>query len=232
MSTDTIISRVKKMMAIANDPAAAQGERDNALRMAYKTMSKYNLDEDDLVVKEIRQAIDLLGFSSPWARRISNSVAQLFFCTYYSERQGKVFKHKFIGKTSNVVTAQMMSEYIIKSIKSEGGKVARKDKLDNSWKTSFYKGAADVIYARCKELRQLQEAEYKETTGTALVLASMYDSESKANADFIASMGVRLMTKASKEQRAGLAGYTSGKVYGAGISLNGQINKPNTLRIG
>lgn len=39
-----VLARVRKMMALANDDAAASdGERDNALRMAHATLLKHNL---------------------------------------------------------------------------------------------------------------------------------------------------------------------------------------------
>lgn len=40
---DKIINRIKKMLALANDAAAAEGERDNAMRMAYNLLAKHNL---------------------------------------------------------------------------------------------------------------------------------------------------------------------------------------------
>ena len=43
-----ILDRVKKMLAIANDSAASEGECDNALRMAHNTLAKHNLDMADL----------------------------------------------------------------------------------------------------------------------------------------------------------------------------------------
>lgn len=59
---DKIINRVKKMMALANDPAASDGERENALRMSYAILAKYNLDMTDVEGKptgpqEARQSV-------------------------------------------------------------------------------------------------------------------------------------------------------------------------------
>ena len=46
MSTphEKIMARVKKMLTLAYDKGATEGERDNALRMAHKYLAKYNLD--------------------------------------------------------------------------------------------------------------------------------------------------------------------------------------------
>lgn len=39
-----ILGRIRKMLALANNEGASEGERDNALRMAHATLAKYNLD--------------------------------------------------------------------------------------------------------------------------------------------------------------------------------------------
>jgi hypothetical protein len=43
-----ILEKVKKLLALANDKGATEGERDNALRMAHGMLAKHNLDMSDL----------------------------------------------------------------------------------------------------------------------------------------------------------------------------------------
>ncbi len=88
MSDDKIINRIKKMMALANDPGASDGERDNALRMAYATLAKYNLAMEDVQGKptgpqEARATRFVEAYGRPWALSLAQAVAKLFFCTYY-----------------------------------------------------------------------------------------------------------------------------------------------------
>jgi hypothetical protein len=40
---EKVLARVKKMMTLATDAGASEGERENALRMAHATLAKYNL---------------------------------------------------------------------------------------------------------------------------------------------------------------------------------------------
>jgi hypothetical protein len=230
MSTK-IIDRVKKMLALANDSSASEGERDNALRMAHATLTKYNLDIEDLDVKEGRECMELFGFSSPWQVRVSNSISKLFFCKYYFAR-GPKFTHTFVGKTSNVVTAQMMADYVIRSVRREAAKRQRSESLPNSWYTSFCKGASVTIMDRCNALRVDQETN-TESNGTALVVTELYKTEEDLNSAFIKDMlNLKLKSAKSKEHRAGY-GYNDGKDYGNNINLSGQIgNNSNTLRIG
>lgn len=232
-STEAIIVKIRKMMALANDAGASDGERDNAMRMAYNIMAKHNLAESDLTEKELRQLIGLGGDAAPYARRIANALAGMFFCNYYTERRGATSTHKFVGKAANVMTASLMADYVIKSIRKEARKTASVNGYTNTWKTSFYKGAASVIVARCIEMIEAQKTETTKTTGTGLVLASVYDSEKLANDQFLAEAGVRLRMKASREHRATAAGYNAGKEFGGKVNLNRQVGgTTGQLRLG
>src|SRR5277367_6879077 len=79
-------ARIRKMLALAADAGATEGERDSALRMAHATMIKYNLDAVEMgaaAADDPRSENDgtFLGF--PWSQRICVSVARLMFCRYY-----------------------------------------------------------------------------------------------------------------------------------------------------
>ena len=45
---EKILDKVKKLLAVANNEAATEGERDNALRMAHNMLAKHNLAMADL----------------------------------------------------------------------------------------------------------------------------------------------------------------------------------------
>lgn len=110
---DVVLSRVRKMLALANDAAVSEGERDNALRMAHATLAKYNLslseaetagaDADESRVSD--SAAETIGHA--WLRTIFYAVAQLYFCKYYTARlNGQKVRHYFIGRESNTTTAR------------------------------------------------------------------------------------------------------------------------------
>lgn len=48
-----ILEKVKKLLALAGNAGATEGERDNALRMAHGLLAKHNLDMADLVSKKV-----------------------------------------------------------------------------------------------------------------------------------------------------------------------------------
>lgn len=228
MKEDKIISRVRKLLALANDERAAEGERDNALRMAHATLAKHNLSMAQVSEQESRVFQTFRGKNQPWTRSTANSIAGLFFCKYFYRNQGSYCEHNFIGKESNAVTAKEIAEFVIKSILSEANRLSKFEPNPNVWWTQFCKGAANQIWHRCDQLRKdaekaSEQAPTTTSTGTALVLASLYQTEMQGNEDFLAAQGLRLKAAASRERYTGAAGYAAGKQFGSKVSLSRQV---------
>ena len=239
---DKVLARVKKMMALANDAAATEGERDNALRMAHATLAKYNLsmseaDASGKTPEERRESGVMTIREHPWMRTVAQAVANLFFCNFfYVASKDYNAKYYFVGKESNVYTAQEMVKYVIKSIDAEARRVAKEETGNASgtyWR-SFCKGAGTKVWHRCAEIRKAAEAKpATASTGTALVLASVYAAECEANARYIEEqMKLRLRTRATRERSASSDAWHAGQEYGGKIGLNNQIgqNRPADLK--
>jgi hypothetical protein len=128
---EKVLARVKKMMTLANDAGASEGERENALRMAHATLAKYNLTMSEAEAsgkkaEEARGAEHMTGRDYPWMRTTAHAVAKLFFCEYfYILIGGGKVKHFFVGRESNVFTAQGMTTYVIDSIDREAQRTAK-----------------------------------------------------------------------------------------------------------
>lgn len=232
MSEEKIIGRVKKMLALANDSGASEGERDNALRMAYNLIAKYNLSMSSIESHGEESRVDESGSfrGQPWVVSVVSSVAQLFFCKYYFvKKKGMNYDHHFVGKDSNAVTARYMAEFVVTSIIAQGRKESRAIGESSAWRRSFFMGAADRIRSRIIELRKEEGDSNKKDVasgGTSLVLASVYDSERKANEDWLASQGVSLRTKKiTSKVAAHMSGYSSGDSFGKTIQLSRQVGK-------
>jgi hypothetical protein len=227
VNTDKIIDRVKKMMALANCSGAAEGERDNALRMAYNLLAKHNLsmsqvEAHDSTPQEQRESQKATFVVYPWARSIAGLVGDLFFCNYYFMRShsGKQADHVFIGKASNVATAQYMSEFVVKSVCREAARLY---------------GSAIAPEARCfaigvvrklqERIREIKDSLNKESiTGTALVLVDLANSERTANALWLADQGIKLKTSASRTKGVTDSdAFHAGKDFGARVSLSPQV---------
>lgn len=228
-----ILEKVKKLLALANDAGATEGERENALRMAHGLLAKHNLDMADLqqhVQQEGREDFENETFNMRWCRVVSNSIAKLFFCKYYTGRKinGTKSIHHFVGKASNVATAALMAEYAIASILKECRKNWGHNLAPQS--RSFAIGAADRIADRVNEM--IKEAKPEGSTCTSLVVQNLYKSELEANEAFIKAQGTKLVTSKGKSQPVNQAAYRSGLAYGNGIGLNAQVTQSNQLKIG
>lgn len=224
---DKILARVKKMMTLANDAAASEGERDNALRMAHATLAKYNLsmaeaEKAGTKPEEKRTGDELVGQDYSWMRTVAHAAATLFFCNYFFVRMGRgKVQHYFVGKESNVLTAKAMTEYLISSINRQARPFGV---LGGTYWRSFCKGASHAVYERCYEIQMAAEKAPKQP-GTSLVLASVYASEQEANAEFIkVKMGIGNLKEGKNRERNTVAGaYHAGQDYGNSVSLNNQI---------
>lgn len=233
-----ILERVRKMMRLANDAAATDGERDNALRMAHATLAKYNLSMAQAEVSgekgvEARTdgAFSLREYA--WMRSVAMSVAELFFCSFFFvPYKPKHANYCFVGSEANVFTAVEMAQYVIGSINREATKqaVAVGETPRGTYWRDFCKGAMIRVSRRCKELiadaaKQKAEPSSSVATapGTAIVLASVYQQELKLNLAYIQETVGKLKTRTSNQRRATTAGFSEGYEFGGGIGLQKQV---------
>jgi hypothetical protein len=234
---DKIIERVKKMMALANCTGAAEGERDNALRMAYNLLAKYNLsmsqvDAHDSTPQEQRESQKATFVVYPWARNIASIVGSLFFCNYYFMRShsGKQADHVFIGKASNVATAQYMSEFVVKSVCREAARLYGSAIAPEA--RCFAIGVVRKLQERIKEIKDTHDAE--SAVGTALAIINLDKAEKEANSLWLAEQGVKLKTSASRTKGVTDSdAFHAGRDFGARVSLSPQVgaNRSSTKAI-
>ena len=234
MDKDRALERVRKMLALANDAGASEGERDNAMRMAHATLAKHNLSLVDVDASSGSEKRVDLGHETlcwPWMRVTANGIAELFFCKYFSVKTRKNYvKHYFVGRLSNATTASELSQYVIKSISKEAARAKSDEPFAGSdFVLSFCKGAAHKVYRRCAQLRADAERESQanptiRATGTALVLASVYKQELDANSDYLRDvLKITLRTSVSRQRRASADAYNKGSAFGSSVSLNRQV---------
>lgn len=226
---DKVLSRIRKMLALAGNEAASEGERDNALRMAHATLAKYNLSLGDAEIEQQEPRIEGRAQISPhpWARQLIESIAQLYFCkTIFFLYRDKRQVHHFIGRQSNVVTAIEMAKYVVGSINKEARRKARENAGGGGYERSFCKGAAAAVTQRCLEIRRTAEQQQQQQpagTGTSLVLASLYKTELDLNMEAVQKTYGKLRVISSEQHSTQSDAFYSGKKYGSSISLNKQV---------
>jgi hypothetical protein len=220
-----VLERVKKMIALGNDSAATEAERETALRMAYNLLAKYNLSISDLPSEqdnEARERQDVVISADRWARSLAQAVAKLFFCRYFYSGTGTSGKdkHCFVGRQSNVITARYMREFLIKSVKREA--TGRYKSPTSPQGRSFCVGTVDSIRKRVEEMIK---TDTESTPGTALVLASLHQREADANSKWLEQAGLSLTTsKARADNSLRASAFYDGREYGKTVSLNQQVS--------
>jgi len=249
---DRIVGRIKKMLNLANDAAASEGERDNALRMAYATMAKHNIDmataegfnlNGKPKADEKREQVDAVYHGLHWTRTVSMAIAELFFCSYFYCKIGPSdarIKHSFVGRTANAVTASAMAEYIVESIRKEANKHSRNEYSPGRARRDFCKGAVERIIRRCYAMRREAEAASETAApaatvagligaaapaapGTALVLRNFYAVEKAANEQFVTAHVGKMRKGPSGRAASDFNSYRKGAEFGATVSLDRQV---------
>lgn len=227
MAEEKILSRIRKMLALANDEAASEGERDNAMRMAHNLMSKYQLDMHD-VSKHMRDAedprgrFDEFGYCATWARYVRKAVADLFMCKYYYTTVNAMKDNStFIGRESNATTALLISDFIVRSVLKES---KLRYKGDAKAQRSFCVGSQYRIQERIALLQKAKQAEVA-AAGYGLVLVEEAKAEAMDNDAFIQAAGTAIVTAKARQQAAlNYGAMAAGSEYAKGLGLHAQVS--------
>lgn len=232
---EKVLLRIKKMLALANDSAASEGERDNALRMAHKLLAIHNLAMSEVENVGIERLSDSLYLKPKWTRRVCHGISILFFTKYYFENHSEHGnRHVFIGTRANVETSMAMAAYVCDSIMREIKARAQASKIDDilglgamtidaDYRNSFADGAAIAVGKKCRELKEQAEKEQtNHVPGTGLVLASYYRRELIANDQWLKDRGINLRSSRSTIRQG--AGFAAGTAFGKSINLSRQVS--------
>lgn len=222
-SIESVLARVKKMIALGTDSGATEGERENAMRMAHNVLAKYNLTMSDLPEEqeEARERNVITVCADKWFRVLAMQVSKLCFCNYCFSRTSVSGKdqHHFIGRQSNVATATYMAEYLLKGIRREAS--ARFGGATTPQGRAFCCGATSSISNR---IAALLKGGVEGVPGTALVVADLHVTEDAANTAWMSQTGIVVREQKARAQRPVDAfAYYDGQEYGQQVSLNKQL---------
>lgn len=231
--SEKILDRVRKMLALANDQATTEHERDTALQMAYRLLAKHNLTMVDAAdpLPEDREEYRMETFGMHWCRSVCYNVAGLFFCEYFfgQKLNATKMRHHFVGKESNATTAMLLSTFVIDSILKECRKLYKHNLAPES--RSFAVGAADRLRSRIYKMKQ--DATTKDSEpGTALMLVNLYDSEKAENKLRLIQLGIELhKPKRGGSNMVNEDAYDKGCDFGDSINLSPQVSDHSNVRI-
>lgn len=241
---ENIVERIRKMLNLAANEAAEPGEAANAARMAEALMRKYNIEQAELIVGEIKQgqgivsefAVDDWDHASNryplWMSTIAVQVAFLFDCHAQLKFTGNYTGSKrcanivFYGYREDVGVAKWTFSYLIHRINA----LADQHWESEQWrypssqakivKRSYRDGAAMTLYARISKMIEAKKnADRQDSTCTSLVLVKE-DAIKKAFPDIDFEY-----VKAEKRDVVDSA-FRSGREDAKSISINRPIESP------
>ena len=138
---EDIIFKIKKLLVLSK--SCNENEAQSAMMMAQRLLIKYKLTikeiekyKDTCVnVDENRTCIKFRGAN--WKSNLSRVIADNFGC-YLFYRSGRSHEICFYGKEEDIVICNIILEYAIKSINSNGDKLIKK--LKNDRRRKYFKG--------------------------------------------------------------------------------------------
>jgi hypothetical protein len=207
-SIEKIVERVRKLLALAkNNPNEA--EAASAANKAQELLEAYNLEMSDSHGEAKVQRTDKRrdGGLYKWQRNIWNGVARLNFCHYISIRglsAGSSYEHRVIGSHANVLTTELMAQYLQDTVERLAQNWARDRYLKSVFvreAIAYREGMADRISeklwerrnkvlreeeARIREEAAQRHARHEADPGTsALTLVEIISTESDFNNDYL-----------------------------------------------
>lgn len=223
-----IIDRIGKMLRLAADPAAADGERDNALRMAHRLLTKYNLDMSQIngtgargYAPEARYHHRQMSYAKDWAVGIAQACARLNYCDMLFSKKvwdpmrgdySTKWEYVFVGTQANAVTSGLFAEEFVNATykeysrkKKEGRAVAR------SWATGVMSRLWERVNAIIREDMQDEKIEI------------IRRIESDATAEHFKAIAVKEAKPRRKTAAVELYAYMEGRKHGDTFNLNRRI---------
>lgn len=230
---DSIISKVKKLLALSSSSNA--NEAANAAALANKLIDQYRLSTADLSgdSSEIDPMMEDQGFVYEtgriiqWKSHLVCLLASHYGCAVFnslSYPQGrKVSRYKLVGRKSDIAIVNYMFAYI----SSECSRLCEKEAHGKGriFANSYCEGFVSGIRSQLSESRK--EAE-KEATGAAIVAINRREAEAK---DFMNSLHRLGKSKGGSSSQLNYSAFNAGMMQGKSMHLGAGLNSGNVSSI-
>lgn len=155
MSKESIIGKIEKLLAIANDGAASEGEVQNALAMVQKLMAKHALEEGDLKFSKktkpvIYTTVDVPRAYAWYQKQAMKLIADNFRVFVFYGKSEKNY-YGIYGFEEDSLIAKQVMEFVGKNIekhlriyvRDQRREVSQAEK--NDWTRGFLGGLREVL---------------------------------------------------------------------------------------
>lgn len=228
------IEKVQKLLALAADKGATQGEAEAATAAAQRILEAYNIDMATVgSARKPGQRADAkrAGGLYRWQRELWYEIAKLNFCIHFSLKEwdptkpsqyakkkgyeqagGWTFRHRVVGSRVNVLATENMADYlegaINRLVKEQYGASGYFTTAANSFREGAVGTLSMRLQAKRDEILRAEKeraANAKTGNGRDLVLQSVIDAEKDANDDYLYGEGYSAQRRA--RQAAADAAY-------------------------
>lgn len=195
-----VIEKVQKLLALANGNAN-EHEAEAATAKAMDLLAAYNLSMHQVGTKQPdgkREDKKRKGGLYGWQRDLWKHVAELNFCMYWSIKgltAGSTYEHRVLGSEVNVVSTEVMADYLQATVERLAQKWAKENGLKSVFvreAIAYREGMAHGLVGRLNAMRRKREREEQEARdargtgdGKAVILADVVTSEADLNNDYI-----------------------------------------------
>jgi hypothetical protein len=236
-----LIERIKKLLAMAEHAGTNENEAANAAEKAMALLAAHNLTMDE--IRRHAKSSDygwhgqLETGSYLWMNILMGGCAKMYFCGHLvtvrkvpGTKSSTREVHLFIGEKHNVVVAQLMSTYLVATIKrlaAKGSKGIPRNEL-GKYKQTFYLAAALRLNRRMRERAEEAMAKGVNVDGCNLpALRPLYVEATERFEEWCTSHGIKLQGKEIDLQRRYIhpEGARDGQQAGQDISLEPQVEK-------
>lgn len=216
---DSVIDKIKKLLALANCASASDGEASNATSKAHQLLAEYNLSLADIAEKPDDQAkVDSFVESGNqrWKHWVWVAACRLNFCEYVSAAlKNNQTKRFVIGRPLNAEAAKLSASYLVEAIERESRKNCKG--RGKEYATEYKKGCAMTIANRLNaQLIEAVDGKAQSANGTSLMLRPLYERTQQENEQKLDAMGVT--TRKAKKLKYSEA-LSAGLEAGNSISL-------------
>lgn len=191
-TNDSIISRIKKLLALAHGVNNSEHESELAMQRVQEMLATYNLSLAEIAGATDKPADPAAGRTKAGLRRSAmfqyqremwEALASANYCVYWSEKlytNGVYSNHRhwLVGREDSVAVVNLMGDYLEDTMKRlcpyKSGKEV------NLWKT----GCAERICERLSERKYKMEEESRKAAanaGTGISLIDVKDRETHGN---------------------------------------------------
>lgn len=199
---DSIVSKIRKMLAVANDARGNENVAAIAAEKAQSLLTEYNLTLAELGDGSAPQGDDArekfngeIPAIYEWQSDLLATLARNNFCVAWTERafckphwgrdkERWRNRSRIIGRRVNIIVTIETYKYLVEAMERLCPHTDKRARSTRSW----FAGCTDRLVYRLDTLRHQTEAESRKNDaprgdGTSLVLADVYSSEDDLNND-------------------------------------------------